>query len=73
MHATFWLFGVAQALSLHNWIAGFSGLVAFAPLYYVRVPRVERMMLECFGPEYEAYMVPTGRLPPRRPRGEVAR
>ncbi len=73
MYAAFWLFGIAQALLLQNWIAGFSGLVAFAPLYYLRVPREERMMLERFGREYEAYMIRTGRVLPRRPRGEAAR
>ena len=65
MYAAFWLWGAAQPLLLHNWVAGFSHLAAFAPLYFLRVPREERMMLDHFGGEYEAYMRRTGRVLPR--------
>ena len=65
MYAFGWLWGIAQALLLQNWIAGLSGLASFAPLYISRVPREERMMLDQFGEEYRAYMNRTGRIIPR--------
>ena len=65
MYASMWLWGVAQALLLQNWIAGWAGLVLFLPLYLLRVPREERMMLDEFGEEYRAYMNRTGRVIPR--------
>jgi len=65
MYSSALLWGVAQVLLLHNWIAGLAGLVAFLPLYLVRVPREERMMLDHFGDEYRAYCALTGRILPR--------
>jgi protein-S-isoprenylcysteine O-methyltransferase Ste14 len=65
MYAAHALWGVAQALLLKNWIAGPSMLVFFIPLYLLRVPLEERMMLERFGDEYMSYMRRTGRLIPR--------
>ncbi len=65
MYASMWLWGVAQALLLQNWIAGWVSLVMFMPLYMLRVPREERMMLDEFGEEYRAYMDRTGRVIPR--------
>jgi protein-S-isoprenylcysteine O-methyltransferase Ste14 len=65
MYAFGWLLGIAQALLLQNWIAGLSGLVSFALLYFLRVPREEQMMLDQFGEEYRAYMNRTGRIIPR--------
>jgi protein-S-isoprenylcysteine O-methyltransferase Ste14 len=66
MYASQWLWGAGQALVLQNWIAGPAGLVLFLPLYLLRVPREERMMLERFGEEYRAYTCRTGRVVPRR-------
>ena len=65
MYASGWLWAVSQALLLHNWIAGLAGLVAFVPLYFIRVPREERMMLDNFGDAYRAYAARTGRIVPR--------
>ena len=67
MYASEWLWGIAQALLLQNWIAGWAGLALFTPLYVLRVPREERMMLDRFGEEYRAYMERTGRVVPRIP------
>jgi protein-S-isoprenylcysteine O-methyltransferase Ste14 len=67
MYASEWLWGVAQALLLQNWVAGWAGLVLFTPLYVLRVPREERMMLDRFGEEYRSYMDRTGRVVPRLP------
>lgn len=65
MYAAHWLWAIAQALLLQNWLAGPVFLVAFLPLYLSRVPREERMMIDRFGDEYRAYMDRTGRLLPR--------
>lgn len=65
MYASQWLWGVAQAALLQNWIAGPAGLVSFLPLYLSRVPREEGMMLDEFGEEYRAYVLRTGRVLPR--------
>ena len=68
MYAFGWLLGIAQALLVQNWIAGPSGLASFALLYFWRVPREERMMLDRFGDEYASYMRRTGRIIPPWPR-----
>ncbi len=65
MYAAFLMWGFAQPLLLHNWIAGWSHLVSFTPLYLLRVPQEERMMLDHFGEEYKSYMNKTGRVIPR--------
>lgn len=65
MYAALWLVGIACALLLHNWIAGWSNLASFIPLYFCRVPREEQMMLDQFGEVYQAYMNRTGRVIPR--------
>jgi protein-S-isoprenylcysteine O-methyltransferase Ste14 len=65
MYASEWLWGIAQALLLQNWVAGPAGAASFFPLYALRVPREERMMLEQFGEEYRTYMKNTGRILPR--------
>lgn len=65
MYAAHWLWGAAQALLLANWAAGPAMLVSFLPLYLLRVPREERMMLEHFGDAYRAYIRRTGRILPR--------
>jgi protein-S-isoprenylcysteine O-methyltransferase Ste14 len=65
MYGAVWLCVVAQALLLHSWVAGFTGLVSFTTLYFLRVPREERMMLDHFGEEYQSYMSRTGRVIPR--------
>jgi protein-S-isoprenylcysteine O-methyltransferase Ste14 len=65
MYTAFWLWAVAQALLLPNWIAGLSGLVGFGTLYFLRVGQEERLMIAAFGDAYRAYMERTGRLIPR--------
>jgi protein-S-isoprenylcysteine O-methyltransferase Ste14 len=65
MYASEWLWAIAQALLLHNWIAGLATLVLFAPLYFVRVPREEQMMLDTFGAAYHDYARTTGRVFPK--------
>lgn len=66
MYSASWLIYAGQALILSNWIAGFSGIVTFGILYFLRVPEEEQMMLEKFGDEYQRYMSRTGRVIPKR-------
>lgn len=65
IYAGLWLWAIAQPLLLQNWIAGFALLMLFIPLYFIRMPREEQMMLDHFGEEYGAYMKRTGRVLPR--------
>lgn len=60
-----WMWCIAQALLLHNWIAGLAGLIGFAPIYFYRVPREEKMMLEHFGAAYKNYMKRVGGIIPK--------
>lgn len=65
MYTAFWLWALAQALLLPNWIAGLSGIVGFGTLYMLRVAEEERLMSEEFGESYRSYMARTNRLIPR--------
>ncbi|BCU80856.1 farnesyl cysteine carboxyl-methyltransferase [Polycladomyces abyssicola] len=66
MYAASLMWGVAQVLLLHNWIAGWSPFLSLMIMYFLRVPREEQMMLDQFGEEYQSYMSRTGRIIPRR-------
>jgi protein-S-isoprenylcysteine O-methyltransferase Ste14 len=65
MYSAFWLWAIAQALLLPNWIAGPAGLVGFGTLYFFRVGEEEKLMSEAFGSEYRDYINRTGRVFPR--------
>ena len=65
MYTSVWLWCIAQALLLPNYVAGFSGIISFALLYFLRVGNEEQMMLDQFGEEYETYMQNTGRVLPK--------
>jgi protein-S-isoprenylcysteine O-methyltransferase Ste14 len=65
MYLSIWLLVIAQAMILPNYIAGFSGVIPFAVLYVLRVPKEERMMREQFGKEYDEYLLGTGRILPK--------
>jgi len=64
MYTAFWLWAVAQALLLPNWVAGLSGLLGFGILYFLRVSQEEQLMLDTFGDDYRAYIARTKRLIP---------
>src|SRR6202000_81007 len=64
MYSAFWLWAIAQALLLPNWAAGLSGIVGFGILFFGRIAREERLMLETFGEPYREYMSRTHRVIP---------
>jgi len=64
MYTAFWLWAIAQALLLPNWVAGFAAIVGFGVLFFGRLPREEQLMLKSFGDEYRKYMARTYRLVP---------
>ena len=64
MYSAFWLWAIAQALLLPNWVAGLSGIVGFGTLFFGRVFEEERMMEKAFGAEYRDYMRRTWRILP---------
>lgn len=64
MYSAFWLLALAQAALLPNWIAGLAGPVAWATLFFLRVGREERLMLDTFGDRYRRYMQRTKRVLP---------
>jgi len=49
MYAAFWLWALAQALLLQNWVAGLAGLIGFGALYALRIGREEALMRLTFG------------------------
>jgi protein-S-isoprenylcysteine O-methyltransferase Ste14 len=65
MYSAFWLWAVAQALLLPNWIAGPAGLIGFGTLFFLRVGREEELMIQTFSDEYRRYMARTARIVPR--------
>jgi protein-S-isoprenylcysteine O-methyltransferase Ste14 len=64
MYLALLIYSVGQALVLPNWLVGPSYGIAMLLLIVLRLKREERMMLEAFGQEYEAYMATTKRLVP---------
>lgn len=65
MYSGIWLFSIAQGLLLNNWLAGWSVVLSFSIMYFLRTPREEAMMIDHFGSDYTDYMAETDRLFPR--------
>lgn len=59
------LWGVAQAMLLPNWLVGFGALVFIVPVFILRIPNEEAMMLRQFGDAYAAYMGRVGGIFPK--------
>lgn len=64
MYSAFWLWAVAQPFLLSNWIAGFSGIIGFGTLYFLRVGKEEAMMEKEFGEDYRNYCARTKKIIP---------
>ena len=64
MYLSLLIFAAGQALALPNYVAGPASLVSMIVLVALRVPAEERMMIEEFGNEYEAYRKRTNRMIP---------
>ena len=64
MYSAFWLWAIAQALLLPNWVAGGAGLIGFGTLFFFRLGREERLMAETFGDDYRHYVARTHRVIP---------
>lgn len=65
MYSSFFLWAIAQALLLPNFVAGAAGLVGVAILYISRVSHEEALMRAAFGRAYDDYAAKTGRIIPR--------
>ena len=65
MYASQWVWSIAQIFLFPNWIAGWIGLLTFAPFYWIRVAGEEQMMIDHFGDAYREYCAKTGRVIPR--------
>ena len=64
MYTSFLLMALGQLFLLSNWVAGLAGLIGFSILFFGRVDKEERMMLDNFGSQYRAYMETTKRIIP---------
>ncbi len=64
MYLAFWLTALAQAVLLANWFAGLAGPIAWATLFFLRVGREEKLMIDTFGDQYTRYMQRTKRVLP---------
>ena len=66
MYTAIWIAALSQPLLIHNWIAGFLVIPAFAAMCMLRIPKEEAMMRDIFGSEYADYTARTGRLIPKK-------
>ncbi|HVO35991.1 MAG TPA: protein-S-isoprenylcysteine O-methyltransferase [Gemmatimonadales bacterium] len=64
MYLAFLLLAVSGVLVIPNWVAGPSYLILWVAVLALRIGPEEQMMIEEFGPEYEAYVRRTKRLIP---------
>lgn len=64
MYTAFWIWAIGAAFLLPNWVAGFSGILGFGTLFFLRVGQEEAMMKAEFGEEYDTYMQRTKRIFP---------
>jgi protein-S-isoprenylcysteine O-methyltransferase Ste14 len=67
MYTAFWMWAIAQSLTLQNWLAGPAGIIGFGTLYLLRVAREEALMRETFGGQWDSYAARTPRILPFAP------
>lgn len=65
MYLQILIWTVGQALIASNLLASSFGLIAWTFLYFIRVPKEEKMMKETFSGEYTDYMSQTGKILPK--------
>lgn len=65
MYLQILIWATGQALITSNVIASSFGLIAWTFLYFIRVPKEEKMMKETFGDKYIDYMKQTGKIFPK--------
>jgi len=65
MYSSLWVLAISHPFILTNWVAGFSGLLAFAYFYFSRVEKEEDLLVKQFGKSYWLYMQDTGRIIPK--------
>ncbi len=68
MYAGLFLIAVGTVFILQNWIAGFSSLIGFVPLYFFHIPAEDRHLAKHFGDAFSHYRTYTGKLFPGRRR-----
>ena len=66
MYAAIWISALTQPLLIHNWVAGFLVVPAFAAMWLIRVPNEEALMRQRFGDAWDAYCAQAGQLLPKR-------
>ena len=54
-----------QGLVLSNWFIEIFGILTWVNLYFIRIDKEEKMMIDTFGKEYEEYIKTTGRIFPK--------
>lgn len=64
MYTSFFLYNAGMWLLTSNWLAGAPAFIGFVWMYFERVGREERVMVEMFGDEYRSYAEKTGRVVP---------
>lgn len=72
MYLSFLLYSVGFSLLSANWLVGAGAALAFCSLYFARVDREERVMVDTFGDAYCDYARHTGRLVPLIGRRRLA-
>ena len=65
MYLQLWIWVIFQGFALQNWLVELIGVLFWAILYFIRVGREEKMLLDEFGDEYKNYMHTSGRIFPK--------
>ena len=64
MYLSMWIFCFFQGLVLSNWFIEIFGILTWVNLYFIRIDKEEKMMIDTFDKEYEEYIKATGRIFP---------
>lgn len=65
MYSAIWISVLSQPLLIHNWLAGWLVIPVFLLMCLTRIPKEERMMLQQFGQDYQAFIASRGRFLPK--------